>query len=501
MPPSSNALHHLLLSEELCPENFLSGWKRQRDLEEEEEELLQACRASSSSLAADHVATRKQRKKDTSAKMFVIDRDSGEPREGTPHDSLWWVNYVMYPHLMTPRMHHKFRRRFHMPFKTWQELVEKLNTEEIFAPWHHGAKNCFGTASSSLQLLSLGALRYLGRKCTFDCLEELTFISERTHERFFAKFIEYGATNLYTEYVVAPQTAEEAQSHMYEMGLAGFNGALGSMDATHVTIENCRFGLRQIHLGHKLSKTARTYNIIVNHRRRILSSTGGHPSRWNDKTIVQFDSFLEDIKTGKSLADTEFELFEHTSDGTIVKVTYRGPWILVDNRYLEWSITIPPFKYCGDRKDMRWSQWMESMRKDVECTFGILKKRFTILSKGVQAKDIGNADKVWKTCCALHNMLLEVDGHDEMWKDKVSIDDQSSSCFAIGRLFDGDEDRVVTVEEQSDDTDSPEHSGTVRDVRSMTFDEMRSRLVEHFDIQFRRGKIVWPRRVTPPRSV
>jgi hypothetical protein len=49
--------------------------------------------------------------------------------------------------------------------------------------------------------------------------------------------------------------------------------------------------------------------------------------------------------------------------------------------------------------------------------------------------------------------------------------------------------------------DSPEHSGTVRDVRSMTFDEMRSRLVEHFDIQFRRGKIVWPRRVTPPRSV
>jgi hypothetical protein len=35
----------------------------------------------------------------------------------------------------------------------------------------------------------------------------------------------------------------------------------------------------------------------------------------------------------------------------------------------------------------------------------------------------------------------------------------------------------------------------------MTFDEMRSRLVEHFDIQFRRGKIVWPRRVTPPRSV
>jgi hypothetical protein len=67
MPPSSNALHHLLLSEELCPEKFLSGWKRQLDLEEEEEELLQACRASSSSLAADHVATRKKQAQQTSS--------------------------------------------------------------------------------------------------------------------------------------------------------------------------------------------------------------------------------------------------------------------------------------------------------------------------------------------------------------------------------------------------------------------------------------------------
>jgi len=39
---------------------------------------------------------------------------------------------------------------------------------------------------------------------------------------------------------------------MFEMKLAGYNGALGSMDATHVVVENCRFGLRQIHLGHKL---------------------------------------------------------------------------------------------------------------------------------------------------------------------------------------------------------------------------------------------------------
>jgi hypothetical protein len=40
------------------------------------------------------------------------------------------------------------------------------------------------------------------------------------------------------------------------MEKAGFDRGIASMDATHATIENCRFGLRQVHLGHRLNKTA-----------------------------------------------------------------------------------------------------------------------------------------------------------------------------------------------------------------------------------------------------
>ena len=55
------------------------------------------------------------------------------------------------------------------------------------------------------------------------------------------------------------------------------------------------------------------------------------------------------------------------------------------------------------------------MRKDVECAFGILKGRFRILKAGVRLHSIRSVDMVWLTCCALHNMLLEVDGLDEPW--------------------------------------------------------------------------------------
>ena len=60
------------------------------------------------------------------------------------------------------------------------------------------------------------------------------------------------------------------------------------------------------------------------------------------------------------------------------------------------------------------------MRKDVECTFGILKGRWQILKTVVRLHGVEQVDKVWLTCCALHNWLLDIDGLDEEWKNGVS---------------------------------------------------------------------------------
>lgn len=104
----------------------------------------------------------------------------------------------------------------------------------------------------------------------------------------------------------------------------------------------------------------------------ILSSTDGHPSRYNDKTLVFDDAFARDIKEGNILNDVEFELMERTQDNEIIFVKYKGAWCISDNGYLKWSKTIPPFKNTSIRSEIKWSDWLESMRKNVECTFGIL---------------------------------------------------------------------------------------------------------------------------------
>ena len=75
-------------------------------------------------------------------------------------------------------------------------------------------------------------------------------------------------------------------------------------------------------------------------------------------------------------------------------------------------MAIPPMKYSVTKEDERFSRWAESMQKDVECAFGILKRRLKTLSAPNLLQSIEAVDQIWLTCCALHNWLLEIDGLD-----------------------------------------------------------------------------------------
>jgi Plant transposon protein len=120
------------------------------------------------------------------------------------------------------------------------------------------------------------------------------------------------------------------------------------------------------------------------------------------------------------LNDVEFELYDHVDNrGNVVKQKYSGAWVIVDNGYLNWATTVPPMKASCKRPEIRFSQWLEAIRKDVECTFGIMKGRFRILKTGIRLHGQQPADKIFRTCCALHNWLLNVDGLDKQWENGV----------------------------------------------------------------------------------
>ncbi|KAL7545726.1 hypothetical protein ACHAWF_014021 [Thalassiosira exigua] len=141
--------------------------------------------------------------------------------------------------------------------------------------------------------------------------------------------------------------------------------------------------------------------------------------------------------------DVEFELYERDASGNVISVKYTGGYVIVDNGYLTWSVTVPPFKVTNDEAEIRWSKWVESMRKDVENTFGILKGRWRILKTGIRVRGVDAVDKIWLTCCALHNWLLDIDGLDEVWVDGVLVQCTSDWTGDLGKHdFEGVSDKI-----------------------------------------------------------
>ena len=403
------------------------------------------------------------------------------------------------------------------PFSAFVDFIRYIDDGDFFPRWK--GKSAVGKQSSPIELMVLGSLRYLGRGWTFDDMEEATAVSEETHRCFFHQFIKFGSTALFEKYVITPNTSEEITTHMTEFTMAGLPGACSSSDATSIVHEMCSHRLQRHHKGFKSKHPTRTYNLTVNHRRQILGTTSGHPGSFNDKTVVLYDNFITDIKSGKKFDDHIFELLEKHG-GKIVPVKYRGVWVVVDNGYHNWSITVPPYSNSCRYDEIRWSEWMESMRKDVECTFGILKGRWRILKVGIRLHDISSVDMVWQTCCALHNMLLDIDGLNKPWDGvNMQTSDYSGSfgCldyddmpFAVQRLYSPGEIRaydtslmlVQPCPIQDDDDDehfcdgkkkSDNSSDSIRVVRNLSLEYFHARLVEHFDIKFKAGEVHWPR--------
>lgn len=141
-----------------------------------------------------------------------------------------------------------------------------------------------------------------------------------------------------------------------------------------------------------------------------------------------------------------------------------------------------------------------------------------------------SVDRVWLTCCALHNWLLEIDGLDQTW-DGVSATasewegefgelEEVDAPMAIRNLLSPAQIREydtstlggmmdVDYEEEDDDDDDEDMADVIDEsgdgvinVRNLSLDYFRSKLVEHFDIKFQRGEINWPQSRGPePRGI
>ena len=203
--------------------------------------------------------------------------------------------------------------------------------------------------------------------------------------------------NLYQEHVIFPTALDQ-------FAYLGFPGCIGSMDVVHVHWGMCPITMSVLCTGKEGFPTL-AYQVIVDHFGRAIACTAGFYGSLNDKTIVKFDGQITKLPQGSHSA-TRYRL--HRADGS--EIVRNGVWVMVDGGYLEWVVTMAASKDDADEVYVAWRSKWESVRKDIECFFGRMKKRFRILKMAIELHKKHQVDNVFLTCVTLMNMLHLYDG-------------------------------------------------------------------------------------------
>jgi hypothetical protein len=170
-------------------------------------------------------------------------------------------------------------------------------------------------------------------------------------------------------------------------------------------------------------KNTRTYQVIVDPSTRINGLSAGGYGTTNDITMSHMDPISRLFLDG-SYSHVEFVLFSEKGQPILV----RGAFLITDNGFEKLACFVMPQKIVFKPANMRLSEWIESIRKDVERTFGILKARWRILRNAIPYHNVVFIDAVMTTCCVFHNIILRYDGLDlPNWEnvdwEQIHLDD------------------------------------------------------------------------------
>jgi len=144
---------------------------------------------------------------------------------------------------------------------------------------------------------------------------------------------------------------------------------------------------------------------------------------------------------------------------------------------------VAPFKHAVLQSQIDWSNGLESMRKDVECTFGIMKRRFRILAFGIRVQGLDFVDDIWHTCCAMHNWLLREDGLDQGWEE----------TWTTAQVAEVDEDLLRATPGLTNAMLSFDSNLTEQE-RDDDYITRRDALVEHYAFKKANKLLSWPAR-------
>jgi hypothetical protein len=219
----------------------------------------------------------------------------------------------------------------------------------------------------------------------------------------YANFSTRVLVDMKDEYIYLPRNLTELKGVNRDYNSTGLPGCVGSMDVVHVKWSDCPTGDPYRAKGKEGYPTL-GFQCITDFNWRVMAIYGPQFGSRNHKDIVKHDVNVRAIRKNCLFTNTTWQYYD--GDGNVR--SERGMYLICDNGYLLWPTSICPYSKANNATlEGFFSTNLESVRKDVECTFRILKKRWKVLSHGFKQRDIVKCEQIFIACCVLHNFLLD----------------------------------------------------------------------------------------------
>ena len=201
------------------------------------------------------------------------------------------------------------------------------------------------------------------------------------------------------ETYLRPMTRDDAirisRMHEEEFGVAGI---MGCLDCMHVYWRNCPMAWQGQYKG-KEDLALVVLEAVADYNTWFWHQYFGPPGTLNDINIWDRSPLLRSFLNGEmDTIDFSYEI----NGKMFNKVFY-----LVDGIYPELSRFCKTISIPLGRNQAKYSKWQEGSRKSVERAFGILQRKFQILTRPVELFYEEDIKDVVETCLILHNMMVE----------------------------------------------------------------------------------------------
>lgn len=209
----------------------------------------------------------------------------------------------------------QFRTRFRLPFLLYLDLLERVKAAEK-DPESVLYRSSAGPKSNKMypvELFLLGALRYMGRNATFDCLAENTTISESRHRNWTYCFVKWYTETQYPSKCRFPTTANEVADLMQQYDAVALPGIIGSMDGTVIPVFS-QYAAKVSMTSFKQHCTVCNVQMIVSHARRILSVSDLFRGTATDSMMSDHDDAVDAIQTKELFTKFPVHFFSDTGN-------------------------------------------------------------------------------------------------------------------------------------------------------------------------------------------